>query len=174
MSAVHHSQRAEIASMRTTARREQNSVRMVVTMKQVVPRHRSLIEGRGFEAAVACAVPPGFKFRQELRPFPLGFSDKDHVGVRLRLIGHQGDVRSAQRHGDSALPKAGRHLVGVRRAGSVERDRNQVCRVAEVDRFHDFVDMADGPVGRHKCGQVRHGDLLKVQDSVAPRALRHG
>ena len=171
---VHHRQGAEIALMRATARREQNAVRMVATMKQVVPRDRSLIEGRGFEAAVACAVPPGFELRQELRPFPLGFSDKDHVGVRLRFIGHQGDVRSAQRHRDSALPKAGCHLVDVRRAGSVERDRNQVCRGVKVDRFHNFVDMAHRPMRRHKCGQVRHGDLLKVQDAVAPRALRHG
>ncbi len=100
-----------------------------------------------------------------------GFSDEDHVRVLLRFIWHQGYVRSAQHHRDSALPEAGCNVVGVRRTRRVESNRNQVRLRIEIDRRHRFIHMEHGPMGRHKGGQVRHCDLLEIQDAGPPHPL---
>ena len=104
----------------------------------------------------------GLKLSEESLPVSFGFSDEDHVGVRLRFIGHQGDMRSAQCHRCSTLSEPGGQGIGVRGTGRVECDRHQISRRIEIDRFHRFIHVKHGPMKRHEGGEIGHGDLLEV------------
>jgi hypothetical protein len=53
----------------------------------------------------------------------------------------------------------------------MERDRHEVHSRVEINRLLRFIYMKHGPVARHESREVRHGDLLKVQDSRPPNAL---
>src|SRR5208282_1109258 len=86
---IHDGERAEIALIWAAARGKQNSTRMIAPVKQVLPRHRGLFQGRGFSGTVPVAVPPRVKVAQELRPVKFSLTDEDYVPVRLCLIGHQ-------------------------------------------------------------------------------------
>ena len=144
---------------------------MIAAVKQVFARHRNLVEGGRIETRVPLAVMPGLKFGEECRPVELGFADEDHVPVCLRLIRHQRNVRSAQCNRSSALPEPGCQVIGVGGARRVEGDRDQIRRRAEIDRLNRFIDVEHRPMGRHKGGKIRHGDLLEVQDARAAHPL---
>ncbi len=94
-----------------------------------------------------------------------GFADENHIRVRLSFFRQKSDVRPTHRHRDSALAEASREFIGVCRAGRVEGDRYQVCICAEIDRFDRFVRVKHGPMGRRERRQIRHGDLLEVQNA---------
>ena len=168
---IHHGDHAEVAAMRAAARGEQHAGRVVAPVEQVLPGHRRLLKRRRFRGAVARAMAAGLKLGQELRPLGFGFPDEDHVGVRLRFFGQQGDMRAAQYHGVSPLPEAAGQGVGVGRARGVEGDRHQIGRRVKVDRLRRFIHVQHRPMGRRKRGQVGHRDLLEVQHPGAPHPL---
>ena len=130
----------------------------------------------GGSGTVALAVSPRLEVRQELRPVGFGFPDEDHVRVRLRLVGHQSHMRPAQHHRNPPLPEPGGQGISVGRPRSVEGDRHQIRWRLEIDRPHRLIDMEHRPVGRREGGQIRHGDLLEVQDPRPPHPpdLRRG
>lgn len=53
---------------------------------------------------------------QQSRPALLGIADADRVGVGLRLVGLQGDVRPAEHDGAPALAEFAREFIGAGRA----------------------------------------------------------
>ena len=156
------------------ARGKQNSTGMIAPVKQVLPRHRGMFQSRGFSGTVPVAMPPRLKVAQELRPVGFGLADEDYVRVRLRLIGHQSHMRSAQYDRNSPLPEAVCHGIDVRRTRGVEGNRHQVCWHTEIDRPDYLIDMEHSPMRRYEGGQIRHGDLLKVQDTGTPYLLDFG
>jgi hypothetical protein len=81
-----------------------------------------------------------------------GLTDKDYIRMRLCLIGHQSYMRSSQYDRNSALPKPVCHSIDVRRAWSVEGNRNEICLHAEIDRPHYLIDMEHSPMGRCEGG----------------------
>jgi len=97
-----------------------------------------------------------------------GLTDEDYVCVRLRLIGHQSHMRSAQYDWNSPLAEAGCHGINVRRTRRVESNRHQVCWHTEIDRPDYLIDMEHSPMRRYEGGQIRHGNLLKVQHTGTP------
>jgi hypothetical protein len=50
------------------------------------------------------------------------------------------------------------------------RKRAEIASVCTAARSKKKL-MKDRPMGRHKGSQIRHGDLLKVQDTRAPHLL---
>jgi len=104
---------------------------------------------------------------EESRPAVLSLPDEDHVRVRLRLIGRQGDVRPAQCHRNSALSEPGREVIRVRRTGRVEGDRYQVGRRLKIDWLHRFIDMEHGPM------EQKQGRRLEESDAVCHHGSRH-
>jgi len=98
-------------------------------------------------------------------------TDEDYVRVRLCLIGHQSHMRSSQYDRNSPLPEAVCHGIDVSRTRGVEGNRHQVCLHTEIDRSHYLIDMEYSPMRRREGGQIRHGDLLKVQHTGPPYLL---
>jgi hypothetical protein len=148
--------------MNAAACGEQSPCRVVVPVQKFMARSRGVIEGGRFKAAVARLVMPSLELCQKSRPMDFGFTDKGHIRVVLCFIGHQGYVRAAQCDGSSALPETVCDRIGVRRAGRVKGNCNEVRMYIEVDRRHGFVHVEYSPMGRHKGGQIRHCHLLKV------------
>ena len=116
-------------------------------------------------------MAPSFKFAQELWPMGFSLAREDHVRVRLRLIGHQSYVRSTQDHRGPLLPELIRNGIGVRRTRGMKSNGHQVRAQPEIYRPHHLIDMDHRPPRRYEGGQIRHGDLLEVQDATTPYSL---
>jgi hypothetical protein len=71
-------------------------------------------------------------------------------------------VGSAQCHRRSTLPEPGGQCIGVGRTRRVKRDPYQVGRCLKIDRFNRFIRVKHVPMGRHKCCEIGHRDLLEV------------
>ena len=113
----------------------------------------------------------GLKLREELRPVRFGFPNEDHIGVRLRFVRQQSDVRAAQYYRDAALPEPGRQGIRVSCARCVEGNGHQIGLCGKVHRFRCFIHVNHVPMPRHKSGQVGHRDLLEVEDPGTPQPL---
>ncbi len=62
----------------------------------------------------------------------------------------------------------GDQIIGVISAGCVEDDLTHVGFDTQVDSHGLLVNVNHLPVGRRPGGQIRHGDLLEVQNPRAP------
>src|ERR1039458_10111263 len=111
------------------------------------------------------------KVAQELRPGGLSFANEDNVCMRLRFVRYQSHMRSAQNHRNSPRPKAVCHGIHVRCTRSMKGNCDQVGLHFEIDWFHCLINMQHCPMRRNESGQIRHGDLLKVEDAGAPYLL---
>jgi hypothetical protein len=141
---------------------------MVAAVKQVFPRHRSLLQGWGLGGTVAPAMPPRLEVTEKLWPVGFGFPDENHVSVRLRFIRHQRHMRPTKHYRDSSPAEPGRHGIRMGCARGVKGDCRQVRPRREIDRSHRLIDMEHGPMWRREGGKIGHCDLLKVQDSGTP------
>ena len=83
-------------------------------------------------------------------------------------------MRSAQHDRNSTLPEPVCHAINVWRARGVEGNRHKVRLHTEIDRLHYLIDMDHSPVRWCKGRKIRHGDLLKVQDTGTPYLLNFG
>jgi hypothetical protein len=50
-------------------------------------------------------------------------------------------------------------------------DGDQIGVQPEIDRLYCLIDMGNSPMRWNEGGQIRHGDLLKVQDAGTPYLL---
>ncbi len=112
-----------------------------------------------------------FKFAEELWPVGFGLADEDHVRMRLRLIGHQGYMGSAQDHRSSPPPELVCHGIDVRCTRGMKSNRHQVHEHLKIHRPHNLIDMDYRPMRRYEGGKIRHCDLLEVQNATTPYPL---
>ena len=81
------------------------------------------------------------------------------------FFGQQCDVRAAQNHRDAPGLEPACDLVRVMGARRMKGDPYQVNIRGKIHRANLFIHMAHLPAFRNQRCQVRHGDLLEVQET---------
>ena len=74
-------------------------------------------------------------------------------------------MRAAHDHADASRPEAHGKVISVISAGCVKGNGDDIDFNIAVDGFGLFVDVNYVPTWRNPGGQIRHGDLLKVEDA---------
>ncbi len=153
---------------------EKNSRGVIAPLKEIFARRRDIFQAGRFAAGIAIAVLPEFKIVEELRPVGFGFADEDDIGMDLRLIREQGYVWAPQHHRNSATPKLVCHAICVRGTRRVEGDGNQIGSGCEIDRFYGLIDVEYVPMRGNEGCQIRHGDLLEIENARTAHPLHLG
>ena len=77
-------------------------------------------------------------------------------------------MRSSQHDRNSPPPEFRAERISMQGARSVKGDTDQIYRHIEIDGLDRLVDMQYVPVRRHKCCEIGHRDLLKIQHACPP------
>jgi hypothetical protein len=110
---------------------------------------------------------------EQTRPCLLGIADDDGIGVRSGILRCQGDVRTAQYHGDAPRTEIRGKLVGAHRRPGNHRHTDQIDLEIRRNHLYAFVedrqlmlDLVRYQRGERRQGQRRVSQRL-LEDSTA-------
>jgi hypothetical protein len=81
------------------------------------------------------------------------------------LLRQQRHVRAAHYHARASRPESGRKTVGVISARRVKSNAHDIGSLRPVDVFGLFIDVRYLPIGRSPGSQIRHGNLLEIEEA---------
>lgn len=151
-----------MTSVRTSPRGDDGRCEETSPVDQLAPCVRNVYEVWRLIRLIHRFEVASFRVGENCRPGLLGFADDDHIGMGLRFVRKQGDVRPAENDRPAPSAEFVRDAINVSGIGSVTGDADEVGGNTEVDILIVFIDMNDPMRRFDERRQVRHRQLREV------------